>query len=76
MTDKKLRAYRKKYRILTGSFIYPRDNYTTEQDKMILAHLISDVELSKIIKHSVTGIQKHRCLLKKSMRESLLNADL
>lgn len=39
--------------------------WTAEQDKMVLEHLITDTELSKIIQHSVKAIQVRRCRLKK-----------
>lgn len=43
--------------------------WTAEQDKMVLEHLITDTELSKIIQHSVKAIQVRRCRLKKKIRK-------
>ena len=43
--------------------------WTAEQDTMVLEHLITDTELSKIIQHSVKAIQVRRCRLKKKNKE-------
>ena len=46
--------------------------WTAEQDKMVLEHLITDTELSKIIQHSVKAIQVRRCRLKKKNKEGVI----
>lgn len=44
--------------------VHPRKRWTVEDDAKVLAHDITDTELSKIIKHSVEAIQIRRCRLK------------
>lgn len=39
--------------------------WTAEQDALVLAHNITDRELSKMIGHSMKAIQIRRCRLKK-----------
>ena len=56
-------AQRKKYYSKTA--IYGHRQWTSEQDKMVLEHKITDTELSVIISHSVGAIQNRRCNLKK-----------
>lgn len=45
--------------------IYEPKNWTIREDEMVLAHDITDFELSKKIHHSVQAIQQRRCKLKK-----------
>lgn len=54
-----------KKRYYSKTEFYGPSNWTVEQDKMVLDHLITDTELSKIIHHSVKAIQVRRCRLKK-----------
>ena len=63
-------AQKKRYYSKTGS--YGPSTWTVEQDKMVLEHLISDTELSKIIHHSVKAIQVRRCKLKKKIKEGVV----
>lgn len=63
-------AQKKRYYSKTGS--YGPNTWTVEQDKMILEHLISDTELSKIIQHSVKAIQVRRCRLKKKNKKGVI----
>ncbi len=58
-----LKRQRRRYYQKTA--IYPPKEWTKEHDKMVLAHAMSDNELSKIIEHSVWAIQKRRSKLKK-----------
>lgn len=60
---KTTKAQQKRYYAKTS--IYGRNDWTVEQDKMVLEHSIPDSELSKIIHHSVKAIQIRRCRLKK-----------
>ena len=46
--------------------------WTAEQDKMVLEHLITDTELSKIIQHSVKAIQVRRSRLKKKNKAGVI----
>lgn len=48
--------------------IYKPNFWTSEQDKKVLKHDISDSELSAIIHHSVKAIQIRRSRLKKALR--------
>lgn len=63
-------AQKKRYYAKTGSC--PRSSWTIEQDKMVLEHLITDTELSKIINHSVKAIQMRRYRLKKKLEEGVV----
>lgn len=78
MTDKE-RAYRKTDKVkklryksklknysLTAK--YQRTSFTDKEDEMILAHYITDRELSKKIRHSVESIQIRRARLRKKYR--------
>ena len=47
--------------------IYSHSYYTPEEDRLILAHEITDNELSRKIKHSVKSIQIRRSRLKKKI---------
>ena len=44
---------------------YKRRKWTLKEDELVLAHNISDVQLSEKIKRSVQAIQTRRCKLKK-----------
>lgn len=63
-------AQKKRYYSQTGS--YGPSTWTVEQDKMVLEHIITDTELSKIIQHSVKAIQVRRCKLKKKIKEGVI----
>lgn len=67
--DEKQRIYRNKQRQTNyaSTAKYVRSNYTEEDDKLILAHEISDRQLSEIINHSVQSIQIRRSRLKKGI---------
>lgn len=56
---------KQRYRDRTGSGKYARRAYSKEEDERILAHDITDRELSKQIKRSVEAIQIRRSRLKK-----------
>ena len=64
MEKYKKALYRQRKRYYQKSAIYDPSDWTEEQDAMVLAHKISDFELSKKIKHSVNAIQKRRWRLK------------
>ena len=49
--------------------IYERSRFTLKDCEMILEHSIPDVELSKIIHHSVKSIQIKRSRLLKAMEQ-------
>jgi len=57
-------AQRKRYYAKT-SYKYPKREWTIEEDKLVLAHIMTDMELSRLIERSVIAIQKRRCILKK-----------
>ncbi len=57
-------AQRQRYYRKTA--IYGYSQWTYEQDKMVLVHMIPDTELSVIIGHSVGAIQQRQCILKKA----------
>ena len=59
---------KQRYRDRTGSGKYARRLYSKEEDERILAHDITDRELSKQIKRSVEAIQIRRSRLKKEMQ--------
>ena len=54
---------RKRYYDKTAGY-QPR-KWTAEEEVMVLAHIVTDTELSKRIQRSVRAIQVHRCKLKK-----------
>lgn len=54
---------RKNYLIKGGAFKY-HNRFTSKDDDMILEHSIPDIELSKIIRHSISSIYRRRYLLK------------
>lgn len=58
-------AQRKRYYKKTSK--YGRRRWTEEEDKLVLAHDITDTELSNAIKRSVSAIQNRRYKLKKSI---------
>ena len=49
--------------------LYEPKEWTLEEDELVLAHSMSDRELSKRIKRSVQSIQIRRCRLKKWLGE-------
>ncbi len=59
---------RKKYYNKTSRKYKPR-SWTKEEDEAVLAHEVTDFELSSIIHHSIGSIQARRCLLKKQQKE-------
>lgn len=61
-----------KKRYYSKTEFYGPSTWTVEQDKMVLEHLITDTELSKIIRHSVKAIQVRRCRLKKKNEEGVI----
>lgn len=65
---KKFKEYRrrgKKRNYDRGAVGCKRHPWTLEEDQLVLASMISDRELSRIIKHSVHAIQIRRSRLKK-----------
>ena len=64
--SEKYRKIRNKERIkyYRKTAIHPKKPWTKEDDAKVLAHEITDTELSKRIKHSVEAIQIRRCRLK------------
>lgn len=63
----KFKEYRrkgKKRNYDRGAVGCKRHSWTLEEDQLVLASVISDRELSKIIKHSVRAIQIRRNRLK------------
>ena len=69
---KKTRNAQKK-RYYSKTAIYGRSQWTSEQDKMVLEPMITDTELSVIIGHSVSAIQKRRWRLKKRKNKEEIN---
>lgn len=61
--NKTRNAQRKRYYDKTA--IYEPSRWTSEQDKLVLEHTVSDTELSTLIGHSVRAIQIRRWRLKK-----------
>lgn len=61
------KTWKNKYYSKTA--IYSHSYYTPEEDRLILAHEITDNELSKKIKHSVKSIQIRRSRLKKKLQD-------
>ena len=61
----KRNEYQTKYRMSHGANEYKRRAWTKEDDELIIAHSISDPELSKQINRSVGAIQARRCKLRK-----------
>ena len=61
-------AQRKRYYDKTA--LYEPSSWTSEQDKLVLEHSLSDTELSTLIGHSVGAIQVRRCKLKKALNFS------
>lgn len=57
------KRYNKRYYKRTEK--YKQRLWTKEEEKMVLAHEITDTELSAKIKRSVRSIQVHRSKLKK-----------
>lgn len=45
------------------------------QEELVLAHTMSDRELSKIVGHGVQAIQIKRCRLKKELRKNGRDAE-
>ena len=56
---------KRRYRERTGSFIYEKRPWTTEEERLVLYSNLTDRELSEKIKRSVSAIQKKRSVLKK-----------
>ena len=56
----KLNEYKSRYRLSHGANEYKRRKWTKEEDELIIAHNISDTEISKQINRSVGSIQTHR----------------
>ena len=65
--QEKFRVYRNKQRQknYAKTAKYPRKKWTDEEGKMVLAHNITDVELSAKLERSVQSIQNKRYKLKK-----------
>lgn len=61
------RAQVRRYCLRTGSGQYPKRRWSDEEDCKVLAHSVSDRQLSKQIRRSVEAIQIRRCKLKKIM---------
>ena len=59
-------AQRNRYYAKTA--IYEPNSWTSDQDKLVLEHNITDFELSALIGHSVRAIQIRRCKLKKNIQ--------
>lgn len=57
-------AQRKRYYGKTNNK-YPSRSWTEDEDELVLAHSMTDTELSKAIERSVQAIQVRRCKLKK-----------
>ncbi len=51
------------------SWKYKPRSWTKEEDEAVLAHEVTDFELSSIIQRSVEAIQARRCLLKKKQKK-------
>lgn len=49
--------------------IYEPSCWTSDQDKLVLEHSVTDHELSALIGHSVKAIQVRRCRLKKQLND-------
>ena len=60
------RARKKNYK---KTALYKPSRYTVKECEMVLEHSIPDVELSKIIHHSVESIQIKRSRLLKSINQ-------
>lgn len=71
----KRNAGRKRYYEKTQNAINSRLSYSKEEDALILAHEISDTELSKQIGRSVQGIQIRRSRLKGKKERALSYED-
>lgn len=56
---------KRRYRMRTGSCLYQPKAWTESEDKLVMKHDISDVELSALLERSVQAIQIRRCRLKK-----------
>lgn len=61
----KNRYYRKYYR---KTAIYEKRHYTLEEENLVLAHEVSDHQLSDLIHHSVMSIQSKRSRLRKGKK--------
>ena len=61
-------AQRKRYYDKTAK--YNPNPWTSEQDKAVLEHNITDTELSNLIGHSVKAIQIRRSRLKKKLEQN------
>lgn len=57
--DRQKRIGRQRYYDKTSN-LYPRSYFTDNEDSMILAHDVTDYELSRMIRHSVKSIQSRR----------------
>ncbi len=60
-------------RYYSKTAIYGYNQWTSEQDRMVLEHKITDTELSVIIGHSVNAIQNRRWRLKKQKNKEEIN---
>ena len=56
--------YKTRYRMKTGSGLYPRKAYTEQENQMILEHKLTDRKLATELNRSVTAIQTQRSRLK------------
>ena len=63
----RLERNKQRQRNYARSANYGHNEWTHEEDSMVLEHSISDRELSEIIHHSVQAIQVRRCRLKKEL---------
>ena len=64
------RAQTKRWRERTGSGKYAVRRWTTYEDKLVLAHKMSDRELSEKIQRSVSSIYSRRVRLKRQKAEA------
>lgn len=64
------RAQTKRWRERTGSGKYAVRRWTTYEDKLVLAHKMSDRELSEKIQRSVSSIYSRRVRLKRQKADA------
>lgn len=69
MTERQRERKRLEHKRYYGktSFLYPRRKWSPEEDKLVLAHIIPDSELSVKIQRSLKAICNRRCRLKAKM---------
>lgn len=63
------RKQSQRYRERTGSGKYPRKTWSEQDDRLVLAHKMSDRKLAKIMQRSANAIQKRRSRLRKMVNE-------